>query len=101
MPKKATKEEKENSSLTTAHMILRDAAERKENSDLYRWAQLVVKRHEGGHSIADAEKWLGEIMAGMDMGYLEWEPTPGPKVAKAKPKRKPKARVARQGKQAN
>jgi hypothetical protein len=98
MLRKATAKEKEASSLTTAHTILRDAAERSENSDLYRWARLVVKRHEAGHSIADAEKWLGEIMAGMDMGYLEWDSMPGPKVAKAKPKRDSKAHRLQKGK---
>jgi hypothetical protein len=86
MPRKATAKGKESGSLTTARLILRNADERRENSDLYRWAQLVVKRHEAGRSIADAEKWLGEIMAGMDKGYLEWESMPGPKVAKTKPK---------------
>ncbi len=96
--RKATANSKESGSLTTARMILRSERERSEDSDLYRWAQLVVNRHEAGRSIADAEKWLGEIMAGMDMGYLEWESTAGPKAAKAKPKRNSKAHRLLKGK---
>jgi hypothetical protein len=95
---KATAKGKESGSLTTAHMILRSDRERSENSGLYRWAQLVVKRHEAGRSIADADKWLGEIMAGMDMEYLEWESTPGPKVRAAKTKPKGDSRAHRQQK---
>ena len=65
--------EKESADLTTAHMILGHAGERAENSGLYRWAQLVVKRHEASESIAKADEWLAAIMAGMDADYLEGE----------------------------
>jgi hypothetical protein len=67
-------DQKNSANLSIARVISGDAGERSENSDLYRWAQLVMKRHEAGQSIAEADKWLCEIMAGTDMEYLEREP---------------------------
>jgi hypothetical protein len=54
-----------------AELILADAAERKDNNDLYRWAKLVVERNQAGRSLANADDWLGAIMAGLDPEGLE------------------------------
>lgn len=88
MARKATANQKESADLTMAHMILGHAGERAENSDLYRWAQLVVKRHEAGESIAKADEWLAAIMAGMDVEYLDGETTPGTVARRTRPRQK-------------
>jgi hypothetical protein len=63
---------KEASALEQAQFVVNDRSERAQNSNLYRWARLVIKRHEAGRSIANAEEWLGAIMAGgISEDYLE------------------------------
>jgi hypothetical protein len=63
---------KETSTLADARLYANNRSERAENSDLYRWACLVIKRYEAGRSIANADEWLGAIMAGgISEDYLE------------------------------
>jgi hypothetical protein len=71
MPRKKRKDADLPPAVLTARMILADSRERRENSDLYRHAKLVVERYEAGRSIANADAWLGQIMAGMDVEYME------------------------------
>jgi hypothetical protein len=63
---------KETSTLEQARLFVNSRKERAENSDLYRWGRLVIKRYEAGRSIANADDWLGAIMAGgISEDYLE------------------------------
>jgi hypothetical protein len=58
--------------LADAKMYLSNARERRERSHLYRWAQLVMKRHKGGRPIANARNWLEALLVGgVDPDYLE------------------------------
>jgi hypothetical protein len=64
MPSKKRKDEPP--AVVTARMILADARERRENSDIYRHSKLVIERYEAGLSITKADAWLGQIVAGID-----------------------------------
>lgn len=60
----------EATTLTNARMYL--ASDELPKGDfLRRWAELVITRHDEGRSIANAEDWLGAILAGMDTEDLE------------------------------
>ena len=59
------------SALDTARVIIATASPADKDSDLYRWAKLVVNRDNEGRSIANADEWLGSIMAGVDPEYLD------------------------------
>ena len=69
MPSEKRKDEPP--AVVTARMILANSQQRRENSYIYRHAKLVVERYEAGRSIANADAWLGQIMAGMDVEYME------------------------------
>jgi len=51
--------------LLTARTILESPREQRDDGPLYQWAKLVTERHAAGKSIADADDWLGQLMAGM------------------------------------
>ncbi len=51
--------------LFAARLVLENPIEQSDNGPLYKWAKLVTERHAAGHSIAKADDWLGQLMAGM------------------------------------